>query len=689
MAYVSISKPQPSKAFSPKQGRKHSPVSSRQRINVRESFEIGCGAPALSIQAKLKVGPPNDQYEQEADQVADKVMRMPDSQLLGQPNSPNAQQQLQMQSEGPVVQKMTDEDKEMVQTKPVTGIIQRMCTDCEEEETPQQMPMDEEAEMLLQPKHESGRFSPIAPDTQNGISRLRQGGGAVLPSSTRAFLEPRFGNDFSNVRIHTSPQAARLSQNINARAFTIGRDVFFNQGQFQPGTTSGMRLLAHELTHVVQQSPKTIRSSKSGQLQTKDAVSSPNIQRSTDSNHVVQRMTDSDSQKCSDSLDRAELKRLDKAVVEASKRIKRVKAPIEKLDVKTLSSGTLGQAFSTLFGLPNSSDLIQTVKSNIGKITDKFTSAQITSDKLNCDSNCRSGILAFYRPSTDQIYICPDFFPLSLEGRTITLLHEVAHTVIQDGPDVYVDNRLFGVLAGLPGQPGARNPDSLAIFISIVAKKRSLTTALKALNQHPPKDKFQGFSGSGQYLDKQEMFVRTVVAVADSVIDSAHREITQTADAFNAVGPKLPQESRVALLKLNAKGLLNSVTNAEITLGDRLKLKRLMKDLHSIQSTLNRLSEKLDKPITVNRSTPGYALELGASGLEVTLEKSPTFDIHDEFFISQALARSGTEAEKPIITVKLLLSQSIEEIGSSFRGEKLVALIDYLGRFIEDIYLSP
>jgi hypothetical protein len=74
-----------------------------------------------------------------------------------------------------------------------------------------------------------------------------------MPGRLRSFFEPRFGQDFGSVRIHTGPEAAEAAQGVRARAFTIGRDVVFGGGEYQPTSARGQRLLAHELTHVVQQ----------------------------------------------------------------------------------------------------------------------------------------------------------------------------------------------------------------------------------------------------------------------------------------------------------------------------------------------------------------------------------------------------------------------------------------------------
>ncbi len=93
--------------------------------------------------------------------------------------------------------------------------------------------------------------------------------GQPLNADARAFMEPRFGHDFSGVRVHTDARAAESARAVNALAYTVGRDVVFGTGQYVPETMAGKRLLAHELTHVVQQGNTT------SNLQTKLTVNSP------------------------------------------------------------------------------------------------------------------------------------------------------------------------------------------------------------------------------------------------------------------------------------------------------------------------------------------------------------------------------------------------------------------------------
>jgi hypothetical protein len=93
---------------------------------------------------------------------------------------------------------------------------------------------------------------------ETAIDKAR-GGGATLDSGVRAQMESSFGADFGGVRIHDNSQADSLNRSLSALAFTTGTDIFFRQGKYQPGSSDGRRLLAHELTHVVQQNSDQVR----------------------------------------------------------------------------------------------------------------------------------------------------------------------------------------------------------------------------------------------------------------------------------------------------------------------------------------------------------------------------------------------------------------------------------------------
>jgi hypothetical protein len=116
---------------------------------------------------------------------------------------------------------------------------------------------EEDAEELLQTKPAAGNTLEVAPRVASAIAAMK-GGGQPLPASERAFFEPRFGQDFSMVRVHTGAEAAAAARAINAHAFTVGRDVVFGGSKDAPASGLARRLLAHELTHVVQQSGMVI-----------------------------------------------------------------------------------------------------------------------------------------------------------------------------------------------------------------------------------------------------------------------------------------------------------------------------------------------------------------------------------------------------------------------------------------------
>jgi len=105
--------------------------------------------------------------------------------------------------------------------------------------------------VLAQARTDEGKAS-AAPEVEQAIQGAR-GGGQALDSGVRAQMEPAFGADFGGVRVHADAGANALNQSLNARAFTTGQDIFFRQGAYNPGSSSGRELVAHELTHVVQQ----------------------------------------------------------------------------------------------------------------------------------------------------------------------------------------------------------------------------------------------------------------------------------------------------------------------------------------------------------------------------------------------------------------------------------------------------
>lgn len=167
---------------------------------------------SLRPQAKLTVGQPGDIYEQEADNVAEQVMRM-----------------------------AARETWEFSSAQTAQNSLQHKCAACENEEA---------EEIQRKPTLQKAADSNIQqPNNIESQLSATQGGGSPLPDNVRGFMEPRFGGDFGSVRVHTGSAAVQLSRNLGAQAFTYGSDIYFGTGK-SPGNND---LMAHELTQVVQQ----------------------------------------------------------------------------------------------------------------------------------------------------------------------------------------------------------------------------------------------------------------------------------------------------------------------------------------------------------------------------------------------------------------------------------------------------
>ncbi len=151
----------------------------------------------LPVQPSLRIGSPTDKYEQQADRVAETVTRMSELE--------------------------THEERDAALLRCSQTV----------------------------PSQEAGGINSL--DVPPIVHEVLGSSGHSLDPETRAFIEPRFGRDFSQVRVHTDAMAAKSVRAVNALAYTVGRDVVFGDGQYAPGTTEGERLLAHELTHVIQQ----------------------------------------------------------------------------------------------------------------------------------------------------------------------------------------------------------------------------------------------------------------------------------------------------------------------------------------------------------------------------------------------------------------------------------------------------
>lgn len=215
---------------------------SRNRFAQTEETPFISRKPTQAVQTKLTIGQSGDKYEQEADQMADYVMRMP-----------------QAEEDAPMISRM----------HAGYSSVQRKCSACEQEEKKQKgsiapsesivqrMPEDEQEE-VVQTKAQAGGPTYASEDLAKRL-HSQKGQGEPLPADIQSQMERRMGADFSGVRVYTDSNAVQMSRELNAQAFTHGEDIYFNAGKYRPGTAAGKRLLGHEMTHVVQQRGRNLK----------------------------------------------------------------------------------------------------------------------------------------------------------------------------------------------------------------------------------------------------------------------------------------------------------------------------------------------------------------------------------------------------------------------------------------------
>ena len=214
-------------------------ISSDTKYNTRRAV-IRNILNASEIQKKLVIGTPDDVYEKEADRVAEQVTSM---------SEPGIQLREEAAEDEPEVPRSITVDHR-------DWTLKRFSSKYEKIIQPK-VSYKEDAELEPSQSNPVPHHSqPVSNDVQRQIQSLT-GSGQPLSITETQYFEPRFGINFQNVRIHSDSRAALINRAINARAFTLGGNVVFGNGQYAPGTQVGRKLLAHELTHVVQQAPRT------------------------------------------------------------------------------------------------------------------------------------------------------------------------------------------------------------------------------------------------------------------------------------------------------------------------------------------------------------------------------------------------------------------------------------------------
>ena len=186
----------------------------------------------MAVQTKLTIGASHDPLEREADRTADQVMHMPAPPTSLAPKGSHPED----------AQRQPEEEEEPLQAARVSRQISP-----EEEEEPIQ------GSLLSRTAPVDQRHSFEAGTEIEAKLQGQQGLGHPLSDGLRSFMEPRFGADFSDVRVHSDSEAVQMNREISARAFTRGADIYLGESQTNLDSTEGKHLMAHELTHVVQQ----------------------------------------------------------------------------------------------------------------------------------------------------------------------------------------------------------------------------------------------------------------------------------------------------------------------------------------------------------------------------------------------------------------------------------------------------
>ncbi len=332
----------------------------------------------LPIQMKLGVSQAGDACEQEADRIAEQVMRMP----------------------APTLQRAVA----------TCAASERICPTCEAEK---EEPVQRKAEFS-----ETGEAL-----ADNFLHDL--GPGHPLDASTRAFFEPRFGQDFSQVRVHDNVRAAESARAVDALAYTFGRDVVFGARQYAPRTEAGNRLLAHELTHVVQQQRQTqaLPAAREGMRQCTSTISTGAVEA------VVSRAPVYPDTTCA---------RAQADITRAWPTAKRwVQLARHRLNESTGVAGALRTHFKIDPNDSTHASDLNTVQSNFARMEELFdTDIDNRCTPANSGSECRLAdgrkYAAFVHAGlpADGITHCiesADVGFLAQESLIETLVHEVAH----------------------------------------------------------------------------------------------------------------------------------------------------------------------------------------------------------------------------------------------------------------------
>lgn len=320
-------------------------------LPIFRKASCACGGGCPSCQGAgvgLKVSHPNDAAEIGAGRIADRVMRMP-------------------------------EGRSVAAGKNITQVLQA----------------------------KGGSGASVGSQLGSRLASSR-GGGSSMDAGTRSFMESRFDTDFSGVRIHTGSEAVQMSRELNATAFTIGKDIYFNQGQYQPGSNSGKALLAHELTHTLQQGGRSLGIQRQAPPAPAPAAPAPAPAAPPHFRDCVRSVTDIDN---ADEI-------LDRVLTLARQMVNDAVAVLENVPA---AGTTYETALRLHFGRGASRATVQ-------RVFRRITNALVVGNFICNRTACTTGrTQAMWAPSDDLIHICLPFWRMDDNCRAIIIIHEAAH----------------------------------------------------------------------------------------------------------------------------------------------------------------------------------------------------------------------------------------------------------------------
>jgi len=347
-----------------------------------------CAAKKGMLQRKLMIGASNDPLEQEADRVADQVMSTPLTSAINR--TP------------PKIQRLTGQASDGLNTAP--------------------------------PSVEQVLASP----------------GRPLEPALRQEMEQRFGHDFSRVRVHSGVAAEQSARGVSAKAYTVGHNIVFGTGQFIPETRRGKKLLAHELTHVVQQANTTERAHTTSSKVSIAQGSPKHMQRY---GHDVQSCKEEDLVNILWPSDHLAREWVNEAIADLNL------IPLPEY---------IPPLFKCYFG--KNTPKLETIKGNIGTIKNTFQANNyFYVCRYDCESSKESSALGMTKVSwlfggSGPIILCMNNLNTQIAPTDVgaqTIIHEFAHRYLDFSGDNYCD----GCCQGINPDAALKNPDSYAGFI--------------------------------------------------------------------------------------------------------------------------------------------------------------------------------------------------------------------------------